>query len=219
MAVVEHSRAAVVIPEQIETDRFILRRPCEADLGSYFAAWFETFDHIKPWFGAWAREAPTIEKVAASIRDAMAEWNDRKSLTYLCFDKETGELVGRAFFSRLDWDVPKGMLGYWVRKKYQRSGVGSEMIRALVDAAFAQMKFNRLELYVDPRNNPAVNFAERLGFLYEGRIRNYSLDNFGVMRDYLVYAMTPSDFSYAVHPVSTSIIPIDSYARMSALVV
>lgn len=211
--------AGVVIPEIIETDRFIIRRPCEDDLASYFAAWFETFDHIKPWFGAWAREAPTIDKVAASIKEALAEWNDRKSLTYLCFDKETGELVGRAFFSRLDWDVPKGMLGYWVRKNYQRSGVGSEMTQALVQAAFNDMKFNRLELYVDPRNNPAVKFAERIGFLYEGRIRNYSLDNFGVMRDYLVYAMTPQDFSYSRKPVVHAPVPVDSYARMSALIV
>ncbi len=191
---------AIAIPGQIETDRFIIRRPSEDDIAAYFAAWFESFEHIKPWFGPWAKEVPTIEKVATSIREAMAEWDDGKTLTYLCFEKESGKLVGRAFFSHLNWDLPKGMVGYWVRKGHQRDGVGSEMVQALVKMAFTDLQFQRLELYVDPRNNPAVQFAEKLGFLYEGRMRNYSYDNFGTMRDYLVYGMTPFDFKTAPKP-------------------
>lgn len=207
---------ATQIPEQVETDRFIIRRPCEEDLAAYFAAWFESFEQIKPWFGPWAKEAPTIEKVAASIREALADWDQNKTLTYLCFDKKTGTLVGRVFFSRLDWRIPKGMIGYWVRKGYQREGVGTEMVQALVKMAFDQLQFNRLELYVDPRNQPAVKFAEKMGFLYEGRLRNYSYDNFGSIRDYLVYGMTPFDFHTASKPAPVRVV---KHQAMCALVV
>lgn len=193
------------VPAQIETERFIIRRPREEDLAAYFAAWFDSFDQIKPWFGPWAKEQPTIEKVAASIKEAIAEWDEKKTLTYLCFEKESGKLVGRTFFSRLEWGVPKGMMGYWVRNGHHGDGVGSQMVQALANMAFEQLGFKRLELYIDPRNQPGVKFAEKNGFLYEGRLRNYSYDNFGTMRDYLVYSMTPFDFQCAVRPSNVKV--------------
>lgn len=189
---------SLIVPDRINTNRFIIRKPTVGDFDQYFAAWFDSFEYIKPWFGHWAKEPPTREVVEASIGKAIEEWDERKTLTWLCFDRCNGELVGRAFFSKIEWDLPKGMLGYWVRKGHQGSGVGSEMVQALTDLAFVQLQFKRLELYIDPRNERGVRFADGLGFVNEGCMRNYSYDNFGTLRDYLVYAMTPRDYARAI---------------------
>lgn len=182
------------IPESFETDRLILRCPREGDGPEYHAAITETYEQIKAWFGSWAKEPLSPETVEAMVREARAEYIQRTNLTLLCYLKETNTLVGRAFINHIDWSVPKGMLGYWTRQGYQGQGIGREAILAIMSFVFEQLKFQRLELYIDNRNEPSIRLFVGCGFQYDGRIRNYGWDNFGNMRDYLIYSMLPHEY-------------------------
>lgn len=192
------------IPEIIETDRLILRCPQRGDGTQYFQAMNETFDQLKPWFGPWAKDLPSKEQADKMVEEARDKFLKAEELTYFVFTQSHETLIGRASINRVDWSVPKAMLGYWTRSTHQRMGYAGEFIRCINALAMEHLQFQRLELYIDPRNQPSINLAAKLGYCLEGRMRNHSHDNFGQMKDYLVYSMTPADYFEMVAFAATS---------------
>jgi RimJ/RimL family protein N-acetyltransferase len=65
-----------------------------------------------------------------------------------------------------------GVLGMGVAASHRGQGVGSALLRATVDRAFAQ-GLTRVELVVREDNRPAIALYRRHGFELEGRLRRY----------------------------------------------
>lgn len=67
-----------------------------------------------------------------------------------------------------------GLIGMGVRDGWQRRGIGTALLRALVDCADNWLDIRRLELTVYADNAPAIALYERFGFELEGRMRAHS---------------------------------------------
>jgi putative acetyltransferase len=66
------------------------------------------------------------------------------------------------------------IVGMGVRDAFQRRGVGTAVLAALVDAADNWLDLRRLELAVYADNAPAIALYERFGFEREGLMRAYA---------------------------------------------
>ena len=66
-------------------------------------------------------------------------------------------------------------LGISVAKPAQRKGVGTALMRALIDYADRWAGVLRIELMVWVENEHAISFYRRFGFEVEGRLRAYGL--------------------------------------------
>jgi RimJ/RimL family protein N-acetyltransferase len=183
------------VPEMFESKRLLIRSSQTGDGAELHQAEAETFDQLKQWFGPWAKQLSTAEQVEERVRKSRAQFIERNELAYNCYLKEANEFVGRAWFSRTDWNVPKCMFGMWVRSSLQRNGLGLEIALAFVRVGIEQIGFKRVEIYIDPRNQASLNLFERVGFHFEGTLRNHSYDNSGVLKDYLVYSLVPADMT------------------------
>jgi RimJ/RimL family protein N-acetyltransferase len=60
--------------------------------------------------------------------------------------------------------------------------------------AFDALDANRVHLRVDPRNTRSRAIPDRLGYVYEGRLRNDSGSVRGEARDTDVFALVPDEF-------------------------
>lgn len=67
-----------------------------------------------------------------------------------------------------------GSIGMGVDEAYQRQGVGSALLAALIDLADNWYNLRRLELEVYTDNERAIRLYERAGFVTEGRHRAYA---------------------------------------------
>lgn len=67
-----------------------------------------------------------------------------------------------------------GLIGMGVRDSWQRRGIGTALLGALVDSADNWLDIRRLELTVYADNVPAIALYERFGFELEGRMRAHS---------------------------------------------
>ena len=181
------------IAEKLETERLLLRCPLPGDGKTYKDFADECFEDTKRWFGPWAKEKLTGNQCEELVRKMQCEFLQRSELNYLCFHKKSGHLVGRVFVSRLNWTVPKGMLGYWTRPSHQKNGLGEEAVAAIKRLVFQSLHFMRLEIHIDPANEVSKRFAEKCGFKFEGRLRNFSFDNGGTLHDYWSYSLIPAD--------------------------
>ncbi|HEY6402562.1 MAG TPA: GNAT family N-acetyltransferase [Blastocatellia bacterium] len=71
----------------------------------------------------------------------------------------------------------KGVLGMMVRDDWQGKGVGTAMMRAIVDLADKWLNLVRLELTVFTDNEPAIALYRNFGFEIEGTLRKFAFRN------------------------------------------
>ena len=92
-----------------------------------------------------------------------------------------------------DWSVPSFEIGYWLRQASEGYGYVTEAVKLLTDYAFATYGAQRVFIRCGARNTCSAAVPERLGFRREAHLRNDSLAYDGVLRDTLIYALTPDD--------------------------
>jgi ribosomal-protein-serine acetyltransferase len=116
----------------------------------------------------WAQDQ-TPEQTLAFIRRAHMKAEENSGLQRAIVAEQ--RIVGVAGFPTIDWPNLSADIGYWLDRAHQRRGVMTSAIAALVNHAFDGWHLNRLEIRTDVDNAPSRALAERLGFRYEGTLR------------------------------------------------
>jgi len=178
------------LPQQLETQRLLLRLPQPADVEALHAAIELSRPELEPWM-PWAAQQTRLETDEfcrkARLRHAAAE-----GLDVIMVEKTSGEIIGAGGYPRLDWELPKFEIGYWCRSDRAGRGLVSEMTAMLALYAFEQLAAARVELFIDAENVRSIAVAERLGFRLEGLLRCDSRNSRGQLRNMSVYAVVAS---------------------------
>ena len=180
------------LPDEITTHRLVLRPPRAGDGAAMNEAVLETIEPLQRWM-PWATPTPTPDQTEAWCRSSAADFVARRQLPMLLFLRESaGEpatFVGSSGLHRVDWEVPRFEVGYWVRRRFEGQGYVTEAAAAITRFAFETLGARRVEIRTDDRNERSWRVAERLGFRLEGVLRNECRDSHG-LRDTRVYAVT-----------------------------
>lgn len=175
------------IPESFESERLLIRAPLWGDGAAINEAVRESFEELRPWM-PWAQRIPTLEEAEAEIRRARLQFMERKDLRLLLVNKETGQFVGSSGLSRIDWQIRKFEIGYWVRTSLAKQGYVTEAVKAIANFAIQELQANRIEIRCDSRNIRSAKVAERAGFTLEGILRNDMCDVDGSLRNTMIFA-------------------------------
>lgn len=81
------------LPEQLETERLLIRVPRPGDGPVFNEAVLESLPLLAPWLG-WVTPPPTPEQSEASCRRFHARWLLNESLVVFFFLKASGRLIG-----------------------------------------------------------------------------------------------------------------------------
>lgn len=183
------------IPEQIETERLIIRVPRAGDGQAIYEAVKESHDRLKPWF-PWAKNVLTLEEYEVLVRTKQGEFQLKKDIMLFIFLKENGKMIGSTGLHPRDWSVPKFEIGYWIRSGYEGKGYVIETVNGLTKFAFETVGAKRVLIRCDARNERSRSVAERAGYTYEGTFRNFERchDDESQMTDMLYFSMIDSDY-------------------------
>lgn len=88
-------------------------------------------------------------------------------------DAKTDAVLGGCGLSRFEWPELKCEIGYWVARQQRGRAVGTRAVTLLAQWAVGPLGMERLELLVDPRNEPSNRLAITAGFTREGLMRAY----------------------------------------------
>jgi ribosomal protein S18 acetylase RimI-like enzyme len=110
-----------------------------------------------------------------------AEWNDRverwsgeSGIGFLALDGEAACGIAGAFLDRNDRTRAQ-LISMWTAPTHRRRGVGRMLVEAV--ARWAHVRgATVLQLMVTSKNDAAIRFYERLGFLRTGRTEPYPND-------------------------------------------
>jgi RimJ/RimL family protein N-acetyltransferase len=181
------------LPEEIETERLVLRIPRAGDGEVLAEAVNESLNELKLWM-PWARQEVSVEAEEAVARRARAEFVLRENFVFVIIDKASGKLAGGTGLHRFDWDVPRFEIGYWVRTCFAGKGYISESVNALTDFCFRTLRAERVEIRMDDSNEKSWRVAERCNFKLEGILRSDALAVNGTLRDTRVYSKIRSEW-------------------------
>jgi RimJ/RimL family protein N-acetyltransferase len=143
---------------------------------------------LRPWM-AWARGDYTLEACEINTRQAIAKFVTRQDLRYQFVDRTSGEMVGSSGLHRINWQVPRFEIGYWVRTSRSGQGYVGETVRALTRLAFEALGARRVEIRCDDLNLASARVAERCGFELDTILRNWQRGPDGTLRHERIYSM------------------------------
>ena len=174
------------LPREIAGSRLLFRLPNAGDVSSLNAAIVASHPELSEWMD-WAVNPQTREETADFVRRSESSWQEETALNLLMVEQDSGEIVGATGYPRLDWQVPKFEIGYWVRSDRVGRGYASESTWLLARHAFEVLGANRVELRMDDRNERSWSVAERLGFALEATLRQEVRVPDGSLRDTRIY--------------------------------
>jgi len=180
-------------PYSFETKRLTIRGPLPGDGLELFTAVTESQAELKPWM-PWAVNIPDAEAHEVRVREGQLKFLAREDLWLMLLLKGTNTIIGGSGLHRLDWDVPKFEIGYWVRTSYARQGYITEAVTGITSFAFDVLGAQRVEIRCDAKNTRSAAVPRRLDFVLEGVIRcddRHHLTN--ELRDTLLFSKIRRD--------------------------
>ncbi|AWV89233.1 GNAT family N-acetyltransferase [Bradymonas sediminis] len=171
---------AFTIDEKIE-----LRLHEEHHAEELFALTDRNRAHLGRWF-PWVEHTQNVDDTLKFIKGVRRGYADNEAvLTSVWCD---GNIAGTLGISRIDWNIGSGEIGYWLGADYEGRGIITRSCRALISYAFDTLKLNRIVIKCQPENTRSSAVAKRLGFSYEGTLRESAKHN-GKLHDMEVYSV------------------------------
>ncbi|MDD9910691.1 MAG: GNAT family protein [Ahrensia sp.] len=180
-------------PEQLFTQRLMLRRPEAADFDEWSALRARSAAFLKPFEPSWAQDELSRSAYRLRMRRQEAEITAGRGIPWFLFDLANNVLVGGITLSNIRRGVSQtATLGYWMGESYAGRGLMREAVIAVCGSAFERHGLHRLEAATVLENERSQRLLRRCGFRDEGHARGY-LKIAGTWRDHLLFARLASD--------------------------
>lgn len=88
--------------------------------------------------------------------------------------KQSGDYIGTVGVHY--HPASRGTLSCIIDYPHWRKGFASEALRLLIQHLFCEEKMHRLQVFVDPRNIPAVSLFKKIGFTEEATLHQYEFE-------------------------------------------
>ncbi|MCP2261032.1 Protein N-acetyltransferase, RimJ/RimL family [Streptoalloteichus tenebrarius] len=151
-------------PEEIRTERLVLRRLVDADLPAMIEVHGDAETNRHNPTGP-----PTLEEIRENLAAWQRDWVEHGIGYWAIEDAGTGEVLGFGGLRQFDFDGrPELNLYYRFRPTAWGRGYATEMARAAVDWAHAARPEQTVVIRTATTNAAAVRVAERLGFTLLG---------------------------------------------------
>ncbi|NNC75662.1 MAG: GNAT family N-acetyltransferase [Acidimicrobiia bacterium] len=155
----------------IATPRLSLRPFRRRDIDMLHTSASESMSELSRWL-PWASGAYTRSMAQTYIRDSMSAWNEGRAFDFAMRTVEDRPRhVGNVSVWFTSAQNKTGEAGYWTRTPDTGKGYMTEAVASILDFAFRDLAMHRVAVRVAVGNAASVKIAEKLGFTYEGTLR------------------------------------------------
>ncbi len=180
------------IPDQLESERLILRPPQPGDGLVINAAVQATAESLHRWM-PWMKHGQSIDDSESFARRTAIAFQRRESFGFGLIHKTSGDYLGSTGLFNLDWDIPSGEIGYWLHVDYQGQGYMTEAVNRLTAFAFDDLKLERVEIRCDARNQASASVARRSDYTQEAHLHHHRRGVNGELVNTLIFAKLRGD--------------------------
>ena len=177
-------------------DDFYLQLLEERHAPAVFAVVDRDREYLRKWL-PWVDPTTEVEDTLKFIKTTLEQFANNAGLTAGIWRGD--EYAGTIGTHKIDWLNRKVEIGYWIASKYQGQGIVTAACRVLTEHAFEEWELNRVEIHCAPGNERSCAIPKRLGFQFEGVLREAQLLD-GKYLDTNVYAMLARDWKKPTAP-------------------
>ena len=147
-------------------------------------------DYLRKWlqFVDFTKELKDSQSFILSAINVPVD--EREFLFVIHYNNYFAGLIG---FKDTDKLNRKTEIGYWLSENYQKKGIITESVKALLHFAFDELNINRVQIKCAVGNTPSKNIPKRLGFKFEGIERDGELLVDNQFTDIEVYSLIKKD--------------------------
>jgi RimJ/RimL family protein N-acetyltransferase len=158
------------IPARIETERLVLRRWEPADAPLLKDAVDSSLEELRAWMDWAPAEPEAVEDIENRLMDFRDAFDEGENAIMGAFAAdETRVLGGTGLHERVG---PFGLeIGYWIRADALRRGYATELAAVLTRVGIEVCGADRIEIRIDPGNEPSLGIPRKLGFREEATLR------------------------------------------------
>lgn len=173
------------MPERIETERLVLRKPRMDDASAIFAGWAQDKEVTR--YLTW-RPHQHIEQTEEFVQSCISAWEYETRFPCMITLKENGVVIGM-IDPRIEGH--KVGIGYVAARTHWGKGYVPEATRAIIHWAFQQPSIYRVYATTDVENTASQRVLEKVGMQCEGVLRKYIIhpNISNVARDSYMYAI------------------------------
>ncbi|MEX0288808.1 MAG: GNAT family N-acetyltransferase [Flavobacteriaceae bacterium] len=121
------------------------------------------------------------EALRQYVIKAIELMKQNSALPFIVYDKRVGRYAGSTRYMNIDHKNKVLEIGStWIGRSFQGSGLNTQMKHLMINHAFGEMGFEKVEFRIDERNIRSRKAVEKLGAVLEGILRSnvFLLDGF-----------------------------------------
>lgn len=176
-------------PPRFETARLQMRLLTLEDVADYYAI------ASSPVVAAETicRRHETMDDTIGYLQRVKHQYENREAIHWGIVWKETSTLIGRTGLILIDPVHEKAELGYVISDQYWNQGIATEATYPLLNYAFHEIGFNRIEARCNANNRGSYRVMEKLGLTFEGVLRK-QLNIQGTYMDQKLYSILKEEY-------------------------
>ena len=151
----------------LTTERLHLRQIQSTDAEAFFA--IKSDREVMDFYGDEPHQS--LEDTRTLIQQLQDSYDRREALFWGITLKGEDTVIGSCAFVSFDPGFHYAETGYELNRAYWRQGIMAEAMPAILTYGFTELGLHRIEAALDPRNTPSENLLLKLGFTYEGTLR------------------------------------------------
>ncbi|MEO6068976.1 MAG: GNAT family N-acetyltransferase [Chitinophagaceae bacterium] len=129
------------------------------------------------------------------VENALAERESKFRYPFVLFDKQQNKIAGSTSMAAISNKDKRLEIGWtWLGPSFQRSGLNRHCKYLLLQYAFEQLEFERVELKTDERNMQSRTAIANIGGQQEGIFRSHSLMPDGHRRNTVYFSILKNEW-------------------------
>ena len=168
---------------ELHTKRFLLKRIVPEDQ----AFIFKGLSHpgVIPFYGV---QYKTFEETNEQMKYYDGLLKEKTGIWWKIVDRDTADPLGACGMNYYNVIHEKAEIGYWLLPEYWKKGIMPEVMPVMIGHLFNHWKLHRLEAVIEDGNDTSIRLAEKLGFQFEGKLREAEIKN-GKRISLLMYSL------------------------------
>jgi RimJ/RimL family protein N-acetyltransferase len=138
----------------------------------------------------------TPEDLKNYVQTAVDGYYHKTIIPFIIFDKQNQAYAGSTRFGLISWKNKVLHIGWtWIGKQFQGTGLNKHMKFLMLQYAFENIEFNKVEFRIDERNMASRKAVEKLNAKLEGILRKNTVMRDGFIRSTCCYGILKEEWS------------------------
>ena len=161
-------------PNQLLTERLLLRPPCRQDASRILQYRLENREHLRPWEPARDDFFYTLEATENQLGTMQKHMEAEAAKHWIVELRADAKMVGECNFT----NIVRGSfqachLGFSIAREFEGMGLMHEALKTAISDIFVNPGLHRVMANFQPSNSRSEKLLKRLGFQYEGLALDY----------------------------------------------